>query len=66
MKQQINEIKRMQELAGMINENDQPGIYHDIEQDLFHGDFDSPEAQIEYLQDVIQFCQQKIDELNQQ
>ena len=31
----LHEIKRMQQLAGMINENE--GIHNDIEQDLMNG-----------------------------
>jgi hypothetical protein len=46
-----------------VNENDQPGIYFDIEQDLEHGEFTGVEDQIEYLQDVINFCNSKIAEL---
>lgn len=60
---EMNELKRMQQLAGMLNENDQPGIYFDIEQDLMHGEFESTDAQVEYLQDVINFCNNKIAEL---
>jgi pyruvate/2-oxoglutarate dehydrogenase complex dihydrolipoamide acyltransferase (E2) component len=61
---EMNEqLKRMQQLAGMLNENDQPGIYFDIEQDLMHGEFESTDDQIEYLQDVINFCNSKIAEL---
>jgi hypothetical protein len=63
MKQKINEIKRMQQLAGMLNENDQPGIYFDIEQDLMHGEFENTDDQVKYLQDVINFCNSKIAEL---
>jgi hypothetical protein len=63
MKIQLNEIRRMQQLAGVINENQ--GIEGDIEQDLMQGEFESEDAQIEYLQGIITFCQQKIDELGQ-
>jgi len=61
MKQQLNEIKRIQELAGILNEAD--GIENDIEQDLMQGDFEDVEGQIEYLQSIIDFCQNKIAEL---
>ena len=61
---EMNEqLKRMQQLAGMLNENDQPGIYFDIEQDLMHGGFEDVEGQIGYLQNIIEFCQNKIAEL---
>jgi putative methionine-R-sulfoxide reductase with GAF domain len=60
---EMNETKRMQQLAGMLNENDQPGIYFDIEQDLMHGEFESIDDQVNYLQDVINFCNDKIAEL---
>ena len=58
---EMNETKRMQQLAGMVNENH--GIEDDIEQDLMHGDFESTDRQIEYLQSIIDFCQNKIAEL---
>jgi len=61
MKQQLNEIKRIQELAGILNEAD--GIENDIEQDLMQGDFEDVEGQIEYLQEIISFCERKIAEL---
>jgi hypothetical protein len=61
MKQQLNEIKRIQELAGILNEAD--GIENDIEQDLMQGEFEGADDQIEYLQSIIDFCQNKIAEL---
>jgi len=61
MKQKINEIKRMQQLAGMVNENQ--GIEHDIDQDLMHGEFKNSKAKIKYLQNIIKFCNNKIAEL---
>lgn len=64
MKKQLNEIKRMQQLAGMLKEED--SIENDIEQDLILGEFESNDAKIDYLQDIINFCQQKIDELEQE
>ena len=69
MKIQINEIKRMQHLAGVINEsqlNEDEGIHSDIEQDLINGEWESTEDQIAYLQDIINFCQQKIAEIGQE
>ena len=59
---EMNEqLKRLQELAGVIKEND--GIENDIEQDLMHGGFEDVEGQIGYLQNIIEFCQNKIAEL---
>jgi len=49
---------------GQLNEED--GIHYDIEQDLFQGDFESIEDKIEYLKDIINFCQQKIAKLEQE
>jgi len=46
---------------GIVNENQ--GIENDIEQDLMQGDFESTDAQIEYLQSIITFCNNKIAEL---
>jgi hypothetical protein len=65
MKKQIlnEEFRKMQKLAG-INENDQPGIYKDIEDDLMNGEFESEQEQIEYLRDIISFCQEKIASLS--
>ena len=57
----MNELKRMQQLAGMIKENQ--GIEADIEQDLMQGEFESADGQIEYLQGIIDFCNNKIAEL---
>lgn len=34
MKQQINEVKRMQQLAGVINENEIPTVYNVPEQNV--------------------------------
>ena len=62
MSQLLNEeIQRMQHLAGVINENH--GIENDIEQDLMNGGFEGADDQIEYLQSIIDFCQNKIAEL---
>lgn len=74
MKQNINEIKKMQRIAGMITESEyqesmmseetEVGINNDIEQDLMQGDFDSVEDKIAYLKDIIEFCQKKIQEIS--
>ena len=58
---EMNETKRMQQLAGMVNENQ--GIENDIEQDLMQGEFESTDDQITYLQSIIDFCNNKIAEL---
>jgi hypothetical protein len=58
---EMNETKRMQQLAGVINEN--YGIENDIEQDLMNGGFEGADDQIEYLQSIITFCNNKIAEL---
>ena len=65
IKKPLNEeFKRMQKLAG-INENDEPGIYGDIENDLMNGEFKSEQEQIEYLQGIIDFCQKQIASINE-
>ena len=60
-----------QELASMseevkkgINENSESGIYKDIEDDLMNGEFESEQEQIEYLQGIIDFCQEQIASLS--
>jgi archaellum component FlaC len=58
---EMNENKRMQQLAGMIKE--EYSIENDIEQDLMQGEFEGANGQIEYLQSIIDFCQNKIAEL---
>jgi pyruvate/2-oxoglutarate dehydrogenase complex dihydrolipoamide acyltransferase (E2) component len=55
------ELKRIQQLAGVLKEN--YGIEDDIEQDLMQGEFESIDDQVEYLQSIINFCQNKIAEL---
>jgi len=55
------ELKRIQQLAGVLKEN--YGIEDDIEQDLMNGEFESVDGQVEYLQSIINFCQNKIAEL---
>jgi pyruvate/2-oxoglutarate dehydrogenase complex dihydrolipoamide acyltransferase (E2) component len=44
-----------------LNEGD--NIENDIEQDLMQGEFESTDAQVEYLQSIIAFCNNKIAEL---
>jgi len=39
------------------------GIENDIEQDLINSDFEGADDQIEYLKSIIDFCQNKIAEL---
>jgi archaellum component FlaC len=58
---EMNELKRIQQLAGMIKE--EYSIENDIEQDLMQGEFEGVDGQIEYLQSIIDFCQNKIAEL---
>ena len=58
---EMNELKRIQQLAGMIKE--EYSIENDIEQDLMQGEFEDVDGQIEYLQSIIDFCQNKIAEL---
>jgi hypothetical protein len=59
---EMNEqLTRMQQLAGMVNENQ--GIEYDIEQDLMQGEFESADDQVTYLQSIIDFCNNKIAEL---
>jgi hypothetical protein len=53
----------IEESKKTLNEN-QPAIYNDIEQDLMNGGFESIEDQIDYLQDIIKFCQEKIKEIS--
>jgi hypothetical protein len=55
------ELKRIQQLAGVLKEN--YGIEDDIEQDLMQGEFENVDDQVEYLQSIINFCQNKIAEL---
>ena len=59
MKKPLNEeFLKMQKLAG-INENDEPGIYKDIEDDLMNGEFESEQEQIEYLENSVPIKKQK-------
>ena len=44
-----------------LNEGD--SIENDIEQDLMQGEFESTDDQIAYLQSIIDFCNNKIAEL---
>jgi hypothetical protein len=69
MKQPLNEqFRRMQRIAGLnenqINEYSESGIYKDIEDDLMNGEFESEQEQIEYLQGIIDFCQEQIASLS--
>jgi pyruvate/2-oxoglutarate dehydrogenase complex dihydrolipoamide acyltransferase (E2) component len=43
--------------------NEGNNIENDIEQDLMQGEFESTDAQVEYLQSIITFCNNKIAEL---
>jgi pyruvate/2-oxoglutarate dehydrogenase complex dihydrolipoamide acyltransferase (E2) component len=60
-KEMNEELKRIQQLAGVLKEN--YGIEDDIEQDLMQGEFESVDDQVGYLQNIINFCQNKIAEL---
>jgi hypothetical protein len=57
----LDKVKSLEIEEGMVNEN--YGIENDIEQDLMQGEFESTDAQVEYLQSIIDFCQNKIAEL---
>ena len=67
---EMNEqLKRMQQLAGMVNENQnilREDIEDDIDDDLLSGDFESKEDQIAYLEYVIEHCQKLIKQLEAQ
>jgi len=58
-----NPDEDIEESKKTLSEN-QPAIYNDIEQDLMNGGFESTEDQVEYLQDIIKFCQEKIKEIS--
>jgi hypothetical protein len=63
----MKEIKRMQKLAGVIKETLlKEDIIDDIEDDLLQGDFEDKQGQIEYLQYVIEYCQERIARLQRQ
>ena len=69
MKQQINETKRMQQLAGILKENLnilREDIEDDIDDDLLSGDFRDKQDQIEYLKYVIEHCQKLIKQIEAQ
>jgi hypothetical protein len=69
MKQQINETKRMQQLAGILKENLnilREDIEDDIDDDLLSGDFENKEDQIAYLEYVIEHCQKLIKQIEAQ
>jgi hypothetical protein len=57
----VKEIKRMMELAGVIKES----FMDDIEDGL-EGDFYDKQDQIEYLQDIIKYCQKRIVDIQRQ
>jgi hypothetical protein len=63
----VAEMKRMQQLAGVIKETLlKEDIIDDIEDDLLQGDFEDKQGQIEYLQYVIEYCQEGITKLQRQ
>jgi flagellar biosynthesis chaperone FliJ len=69
MKKQINETKRMQQLAGILKENLnilREDIEDDIDDDLLSGDFKNKEDQIAYLEYVIEHCQKLIKQIKAQ
>jgi hypothetical protein len=67
MKQQINEIKRMQQLAGVITKSQlNEDIIDDIDDDLIYGDFKDKQDQIGYLEFVIEHCQKLIRQIEAQ
>lgn len=59
---EMNETKRMQQLAGMIKED----IEDDIDDDLLSGNFKDKQDQIEYLKYVIEHCQKLIQQIQAQ
>jgi hypothetical protein len=67
---EMNEqLKRMQQLAGMVNENQdilREDIEDDIDDDLLNGDFKNKEDQIAYLEYVIEHCQKLIKQIEAQ
>jgi hypothetical protein len=67
MKQQINEIKRLQQLAGVITKSQlNEDIIDDIDDDLIYGDFKDKQDQIGYLEFVIEHCQKLIRQIEAQ
>jgi hypothetical protein len=67
MKQQLNEIKRMQQLAGVITKSQlNEDIIDDIDDDLIYGDFKDKQDQIGYLEFVIEHCQKLIRQIEAQ
>ena len=67
MKKQINEIKRMQQLAGVITKSQlNEDIIDDIDDDLIYGDFKDKQDQIGYLEFVIEHCQKLIRQIEAQ
>jgi hypothetical protein len=66
MKKPINEIKRMQQLAGIdINFKKllKEDITDDINNDLAYAEFEDEQGRIEYLQGIIEYCQELIKEI---
>lgn len=65
MEKPINEIKRMQQLAGIINETllKEIDIIDNIDDDLMNGGFEDEQGQIEYLQGIIEYCQTLIKQI---
>ena len=65
----INTPKEIKDVSSdltenQINEYGESGIYKDIEDDLMNGEFESEQEQIEYLQGIIDFCQEQIASLS--
>jgi hypothetical protein len=67
MKKPINEIRRMQQLAGVITKSQlNEDIIDDIDDDLIYGDFKDKQDQIGYLEFVIEHCQKLIRQIEAQ
>lgn len=64
MKKQINEIKRMQHLAGVLKENiidssDESNILNQIHTTISEEGMENEKAK-QFLQEIINFCQEEI------
>ena len=64
MKKQINEIKRMQQLAGVLKENiidssDESNILNQIYTTISEEGMENEKAK-QFLQEIINFCQEEI------
>jgi chorismate mutase len=64
MKTQINEVKRMQQLAGLINESiidlsDESNILNQIHTTISEEGMENEKAK-QFLQEIINFCQEEI------